>query len=124
MQLLNQQIREIVADPSLLTKAPHPIIYHSLLNFRPGGKSTSAEIVTEAPSLSVDDLQEEAFVLIFAGADTTSNSITTAIVNAIENRKVYKTLKAEVLEAWPVLDAKPSFEAIEKLPYLVSVLRR
>ena len=66
-----------------------------------------------------DDLNEEAFVLVFAGADTSANSIMIGAIHVIENRHVYQTLKEELMEAWPVLEDKPSYEALERLPYLV-----
>lgn len=101
----------------MLTSAPHPIIYHSLLNFK-GGRTASTE-----STLGFTDLNEEAFLLVFAGSDTSSNTITTGTIHCIENRRVYRALKEELLTVWPNLDVKPSYETLEKLPYLVSALR-
>ena len=113
-QILAQQIQEILADPAVLTSAPHPIIYHSLLNFK--------DAFTES-TLGFNDLNEEASLLVFAGTDTSSNTITTGTIHSIENRRVYRTLKAELLTVWPNLDVKPSYETLEKLPYLDNFVR-
>lgn len=115
--MLMQQISSILADPSVLTNAPHPIIYHSLLNFK-AGKSSSDQAIS-SDILPFIDLAEEAFLLVFAGSDTSSNTITTGTIHCIENRNVYKALKEELLEAWPRLDDIPRYEDLEKLPYLV-----
>jgi len=115
-EILTQQIKDVLADPSVLTEAPHPIIYHSLLDSKaPNGASTS--------NLEFNDLNEEAFILVFAGTDTASAAITTGVIHAIENKCVYKTLKEELTTAWPNLDEKPAYQQLEKLPYLAAVVK-
>ncbi|TCD70358.1 hypothetical protein EIP91_003710 [Steccherinum ochraceum] len=122
-KMLADQIREILADPSVLTNAPHPIIYHSLLNFNPAKSAASQTATTNAEQLSFVDLNEEAFVLVFAGADTGSNAVLCGVVHSIENRRIYKKLKEELLSVWPVLEDKPRYEVLEKLPYLTAVVK-
>ncbi|THH28848.1 hypothetical protein EUX98_g5345 [Antrodiella citrinella] len=113
--VLSKQIKEILADPSMLSSAPHPIIYHSLLDYKDKNAA--------ATNMGFDDLNEEAFVLVFAGSDTTSNTATTGVIHAIENRRVYNALKEELMTAWPVLEERPRYEQLEKLPYLTAVVK-
>ncbi|THH28845.1 hypothetical protein EUX98_g5346 [Antrodiella citrinella] len=114
-KIIAQQIKDILSDPSVLSDASHPIIYHSLLDFKDKHASNN--------NLGFDDLNEEAFVLIFAGSDTTSNTLSTGIIHSIENKTVYKTLKEELLAVWPVLEEKPTYEVLERLPYLTAVIK-
>jgi hypothetical protein len=37
----------------------------------------------------------------------------------LQNPPARRRLEAELREAWPVLDEVPSYEVLEKLPYLV-----
>jgi hypothetical protein len=39
----------------------------------------------------------------------------------LRNPEVKEKLENEVRAAWPVLDEAPSYEELEKLPYLASV---
>ncbi|KAH8105263.1 cytochrome P450 [Cristinia sonorae] len=118
-QAFSRQIESILADPSVLSSAPHPIIYHSLLT---DGKAYSGK-TSITGSMSFNDLSEEAFILVFAGTDTSSNTITTGAIHCVENKDVYQTLKEELRGAWPNLAERPSYEMLEKLPYLTAVIK-
>ncbi|KAH8105264.1 cytochrome P450 [Cristinia sonorae] len=117
--MLSQQILAVLADPSVLTSAPHPIIYHSLLT---DGKAFSDKTdITN--TMGFNDLNEEAFILVFAGTDSTGAALTTGTIHCVENKHVYNTLKEELKTAWPVLEEKPTYETLEKLPYLTGVIK-
>ena len=45
----------------------------------------------------------------------------TGVHYILSNPEVKQRLVDEMRTAWPVLDQAPSYEVIEKLPYLVSV---
>lgn len=117
---MRKQIDEILADPSVLDHAPHPIIYHSLLGIsdpKDDSQPTSTRLV--AQPISSQDLTEEAFILLFAGTDSSSTVLATGIINALEKPRVYESMKKELKDVWPSLKTKPKLEELEKLPYLV-----
>ncbi|KAH8094802.1 cytochrome P450 [Cristinia sonorae] len=113
-QILAKQVRDILADPAILTAVPHPTIYHSLIS--PASQDPTV-------SLSFADLVDDAYVLVFAGVDTSSAAITTGVIHCIEDIRVYKALKQELKEAWPDLSNVPRYETLEKLPYLTAVVK-
>lgn len=69
---------------------------------------------------TVDQLKDEAYILVAAAADTTGNAMTIAAYNVVLNQEIYRTLTAELKEAFPDPDARLDFVTLEKLPYLVS----
>jgi len=72
---------------------------------------------------SVDNLKDEAFVLISAATDTTGNVMTVAAYNVITNHLIYRKLAAELAEAFPDPSATLDFVTLEKLPYLTAVIK-
>lgn len=106
-----KQIDNILADPSLLSDAPHPIVYHSLLD-------SSSSLKLSKPSL-----RDEATMLVVAGVDTVSNASTIAAVwttcQGDEDR-----LREELRQVWPRMEEPPSLEVLEGLPYLVRLAHR
>jgi cytochrome P450 len=109
-QLLAAQIDAIIRDPSELTLAAHPIIYHALL---------SPEANKGRPLPSRQSLLDEAGILLGAGADTTGVALTTITHHVLHDPATLQRLRAELREAWPVLEYVPRYEILEKLPYLV-----
>lgn len=69
---------------------------------------------------TVDDLTDEAYIIIAAAADTTGNAMTIATYNVVRNPTIYSRLSTELKESFPDPDADMDFVALEKLPYLVS----
>lgn len=67
---------------------------------------------------SVDELADEAYIVLGAAADTTGNALTIGAYNVVVNADIYQRLTAELKEAFPTQDDM-SFTALEKLPYLV-----
>jgi hypothetical protein len=45
----------------------------------------------------------------------------TGVYHILRNPEVKQRLVDEVRTAWPVLDQAPSYEVLEKLPYMASV---
>ena len=59
-------------------------------------------------------------VFIVAGMDTVSNTLSLGTLHIIHNPVVRVKLCRELEEVWPDLQGDPpSFEVLEKLPYLV-----
>jgi hypothetical protein len=71
---------------------------------------------------TVDELKDEAYVIIAAAADTTGNAMTIGTYNVVSNKDIYTKLTAELKEAFPDPNAKLDFLTLEKLPYLVCAL--
>jgi cytochrome P450 len=72
---------------------------------------------------SVDDLRDEAFVIMSAASDTTGNAMIVAMYGVVSNRNVYSKLTAELNSAFPDPSTNLEFLALEKLPYLVRSLQ-
>jgi hypothetical protein len=109
-QILGQQVRDVCDNPELLKEAPHPIIYHALLN---------PEVNKGRPVPSPGSLYEEAQALMFGGGDTTGNTLMIGVLNILERPDILKKLKGELLICWPDLASPPTFETLEKLRFLV-----
>lgn len=99
-------------NPGGLQGAPHRIIYHELLN---------PEVSKGAALLSAGSLYEEAQALLFGGGDTTGNTLMLGVFYLLESPDLTARMKAELREAWLILDQPPKLEDLEKLPFLVSL---
>jgi hypothetical protein len=106
------QIDKLLADPGLLDLADQEIIYHHLMTPQPGKGQP------EIPSKK--SLLEEALNLLFAGSDTVGNACTVGTFHVLNNERVCNSLVEELDAAWPDIDIKMGYEALEKLPYLAS----
>lgn len=105
------QIDALIANPEGLKDAPHPIIYSRLLD--PDVRGADAAPPTRR------SLQDEAQVMMFAGSDTVAHTLVTGIFHILGNPAVHQKLFAELVQGWPDLGTVPSYEELEKLPYLV-----
>lgn len=65
-------------------------------------------------------LQNEAQVLFAAGSHTVGTTLMVGAYYLLRNPEAKQRLEAEVRAAWPVLDQPPSYEELEKLPFLAS----
>jgi hypothetical protein len=110
-QMLIRQVNEVVENPKSLEDAPHKVIYHQLLN---------KEAYKSGKLPERGSLNEEAQSLIFAGTDTTGNTLMVGTFYMLENEALVKRLKKELCEHWPDLDETPRYEDLQKLPFLVS----
>jgi cytochrome P450 len=99
-------------NPKLLDDAPHRVIYNELLN---------PEANKGLPSPTELQLCHEARVLFAAGSHTVGATLMTGVYNLLRSPEAKQWLVDEVRTAWPVLDDAPSYEDLEKLPYLASV---
>lgn len=103
-------MRELLDHPEVLDSAPHPTIFHKLID-------------TEDPSKTPPfmSLRDEALLMIFAGTDTSSNALTLGTVHILANPDIHMRLKSELLAAWPELLDRPRYEELDSLPYLVRI---
>ncbi|KAI0791420.1 cytochrome P450 [Abortiporus biennis] len=115
------QIESILANEDLLNAATHQTIYHDLIPLCLGRRGKDGNTTGH---LDKYDLFEEAWLLIFAGTDTTGNALTVGMVNVIDNPQIYGKLRAELEKAWPSLSGgAPKYEELEKLDYLKAVVK-
>jgi cytochrome P450 len=70
----------------------------------------------------VDQLTDDAFIIVAAASDTTGNAMTVAAYNIVSSHTIYDKLKKELGEKFPDGNAKLDFVTLEKLPYLVRCL--
>lgn len=110
-KVLSAQVKQLVADPSSLKQFSHPTIFQKLLD---------TEASNKRKALKERNLLQEAQSLLFGGSDTVSNQIMLGTWHLLESLNNTRRLKNELFEAWPVLENIPSFEELEKLPFLVS----
>ncbi|OAP63259.1 hypothetical protein AYL99_02486 [Fonsecaea erecta] len=115
--ILRNQVDEVTANPGVLKEAPHPIIYHRLLD-------PEAHKGQQIPNKQ--SLYEEAQALMFGGGDTVGNTLMVGFNHILQpaNQELYHALRDEVRSVWPDLATPPSsFEALEPLPLLTATIK-
>ena len=105
------QVKSVLQDPKLLNDAPHRVIYNELLN---------PEAYKGLPRPSVSRLCDDARALFAAGSHTIGTTLITGVYHLLHNPEIKQKLLDELRTVWPVLDQPPSYEQLEKLPFLVS----
>jgi cytochrome P450 len=103
------QVKSVLQNPNSLNDAPHRVIYSELLNPE-ANKGISSPTETQ--------LDHEARVLFAAGSHTIGTTLMIGVSHLLRHPEVKDRLVDEVCAAWPVLDQAPSYEELEKLPYL------
>ncbi|KAK4451272.1 cytochrome P450 monooxygenase-like protein [Podospora aff. communis PSN243] len=105
--LLQGQIDELLANPKRLESVPHKTIYHPLLET---GTRKS--------------LYEEGQAMLFAGTDTVSNTAMLLVYYVLQNPDIETKLLDELRTVWPDKNSQPpSWDTLEKLPYLSAVIK-
>jgi cytochrome P450 len=113
--ILGKQVQEVMANPDSLKDAPHPIIYHRLLD--PDAHKGS-------PIPDATALYEEAQTMMFAGGVTVGDALMTGHFHILAQPMLHARLCAEVRSVWPRLtDAPPALEALEVLPLLTASIK-
>jgi len=115
-QMIRAQIRDLTSHPENLQHLPHNMtIYHQLLD-------KEAYRTNTAPCEG--SLYEEAQALMYAGSDTTGNTLMVGTFHLLKQPETYRKFKKEILSVWPKLDAAPpSLRELERLPYLNAVIK-
>ncbi|KAJ3513791.1 hypothetical protein NMY22_g14937 [Coprinellus aureogranulatus] len=111
IQGLDDQIGEILADPTSLDLADHEIVYHHLLHPKVGQLPTRTSLLQHALSL------------IAAGTETGANACSVTAFHVLNNKSIQEKLKKELYDAWPDPNSPMSLERLEKLPYLTGVIK-
>jgi len=108
---VESQVKNILKNPKLLDDAPHRVIYNELLN--------PVTNKGQAPP-TVAGLCDDARTLFAAGSQTTGTTLMIGVYYLLRNPGEKQRLVDEVRTVWPDLDQAPSYEILEKLPFLVS----
>jgi cytochrome P450 len=111
---IENQIDTILRNPQVMDDAPHRIIYRELLN---------PEAIKGHAVPTAKQLLNEAEVLFDAGSHTVGTVLMTGVYHLLRNPETKQRLADEVRSAWPVLDKPPSYEELEKLPFLTAVIK-
>ncbi|KAJ3530852.1 hypothetical protein NMY22_g8407 [Coprinellus aureogranulatus] len=111
IQGLDDQIGEILADPTSLDRADHEIVYHHLLHPKVGQLPTRTSLLQHALSL------------VAAGTETGANACSVAAFHVLNNKSIQEKLRKELYDAWPDPNSPMSLERLEKLPYLAGVIK-
>ncbi|KAI0058623.1 putative cytochrome P450 [Artomyces pyxidatus] len=109
-----RQIEDILRDPSELENAPHPIIYHELLNI----DAQKGRLLPSKLSLF-----HEAQVLLAAGTDTVGVALMSTVYHLLAHPDMCTRLRMELRSVWLSCDECPRYEVLEKLPYLTAVVK-
>ncbi|KAK2747805.1 hypothetical protein FQN57_001835 [Myotisia sp. PD_48] len=108
------QINRVKASLDREEKPRRPTIFHQLLD---------PEFMKGEQVPTVEQLKDEAYIIVAAAADTTGNAMTIAAYNVVTNPEIYKRLTQELVQAFPNPDAEMDFLTLEKLPYLTGVIK-
>lgn len=111
MQMFMKQIKEILTNPQSLAEAPHPTIYTEYIKL--------LDVPNTGVLLSELSLYDEAWQFVFAGTDTTSDTLAQGTLNVLYYPEMYARVRKELDMVWPKLDVPARYEDIENLPYLV-----
>ncbi|KAI9467344.1 putative cytochrome P450 [Lactarius psammicola] len=106
---LKNQIEAILRNPQVMDDAPHRIIYRELLN---------PEAVKGHRVPTAQQLLHEAEVLFSAGSHTVGTVLMIGVHHILRNLEAKQRLVDEIRSVWPALDKPPSYEELEKLPFL------
>ncbi|EEH39659.2 hypothetical protein PAAG_01848 [Paracoccidioides lutzii Pb01] len=60
--------------------------------------------------------------IIDVASRLTGDTPTTTVHNVVANRKMYKTLRAELTKEFPLPKSELGFQKLEQLPYLISLI--
>lgn len=112
--ILGKQVEDVTANPDSLKEAPHPTIYHRLLD--PDAQKGN-------PIPDAIALYEEAQTMMFAGGVTVGDTLMTGHFHILDQPSLYQRLQAEVLTVWPNIGSPPTFEVLEALPILTATVK-
>ncbi|CBX95728.1 hypothetical protein IAQ61_004561 [Plenodomus lingam] len=110
----HKQLLEVKAnrEAGLIRDDDRPTIFSALMDPKEGFSKGA-----------VDNLEDEAYTVITAAADTTGNAMTTMVRCVVENSNIYRRLHAELCEAFPDPESELTYAALERLPYLTMVIK-
>ncbi|KAL2863990.1 cytochrome P450 [Aspergillus lucknowensis] len=82
-----------------------------------------SEIVKNGAVPTVQELEDEAYVILAAAADTTGNALTRAAYHIVRNAQIYATLSKELQTAFPDQNSSMDYKSLKALPYLTGIVK-
>ena len=76
-----------------------------------------------AEEKTLDRVQQETMTIIGAGIDTTRNALTVATFHLLDKPDLLARLRAELNASFPDVSYKPTWQELEKLPFLTAVIQ-
>ncbi len=117
---LGGQIDEILDNPMVMQQAEHDTMYHFFIT-KQGDSKEGLPRISEDKAKVKKWLLHEGLNLRFAGSETVGNACTIAAFYVLRDPTVKYKLEKELKDAWPDVDEPMGYEALERLPYLVSL---
>ena len=108
---MEAQVKSVLQNPKLLNGAPHHVIYNAFLN----PEANRGPYPPTPLSISHDTR-----ILFAAGSHTVGTTLMIGVYHLLRNPEAEQRLVDEVRTAWPDLNEAPSYEELEKLPFLAS----
>lgn len=110
---METQIVQLLAESDHDRKnVEHPVLFHDIL-----------ESKLSDSDKSIPRLREEAFQLVGAGIITTAWTLSVATFHLLENPRILRKLKEDLLSAMPDPYTSVPLEVLEGLPYLVAIVQ-
>jgi hypothetical protein len=117
---LGGQIDEILDNPMIMQEAEHDTMYHFFIT-KHGESKEGLPRISEDKAKVKKWLLHEGLNLRFAGSETVGNACTIAAFYVLRDPMVKYKVEKELKDAWPDVDEPLGYEALESLPYLVSL---
>ncbi|DAA74422.1 TPA_exp: putative Cytochrome P450 pisatin demethylase [Trichophyton benhamiae CBS 112371] len=111
-QSSREQVVRVKRQVEANEKPERTTIFHQFLN---------PEFMKEIPT--VEQLKDEAYIVVAAAADTTGNAMTIGLYNTVSSPKIYAAVTAELREAFPDPNGDIDFVTLEKLPYFTGIIK-
>ncbi|EGD97356.1 benzoate 4-monooxygenase cytochrome P450 [Trichophyton tonsurans CBS 112818] len=111
-QSSREQVVRVKRQVEANEKPERTTIFHQFLN---------PEFMKELPT--VEQLKDEAYIVVAAAADTTGNAMTIGLYNTVSSPKIYAAVTAELREAFPDPNGDIDFVTLEKLPYFTGIIK-
>lgn len=112
--IIHRQLQTVLHSPEKLDEAPHQTIFHRMLDVQ-------AWRTKQVPDLT--ELHDEAFTLIFAGANTVADTLLMGHWHMMRKPQVVQALKEELRTVWPDINAHPTLAELEALPLLTATIK-
>ncbi|KAG5668821.1 hypothetical protein PVAND_016744 [Polypedilum vanderplanki] len=84
--------------------------------------SIDGEFSTETRKISMNDVMAQSFVFFFAGADTSSSTISLTLAELAHHTEVQEKLRTEILEKTKEEKDEISYETLQEMTYLNQVV--
>lgn len=86
-------------------------IFHQILQ---------SEIIKNGNMPTLQELEDEVYVILAAASETTGNALTVAAYHIVRNPQIYATLLKELRTEFPDENGTMEYKSLKALPYLVS----